>query len=452
MTKISPTGTCQFWVASRQRYCKFALAKDSNEFCPIHNTGSGDGERIPCPADPSHMVLKRDVEKHLLRCNKVLEDRFAAHQPFTLTDCNIVRCNQQSISSTVEKMIPQEEIEDWRSKLQNAKTQLVSRINAFGKGKVGTPECEQRAPVWSQTVTDCAVHITDFDYESREKIDKHNLQNACLLQVISENGLSPMREDKTVFIELGCGKAGLTRWLIHSLPDEADSVSVEKQPIFMLLDYEARRNKNENKKEVRSKLSPLNIIRLRSNIKDVDLTQFLIKSSNPPPEKKGKTGSVEERLFELQSKVHAIQSRDSWPYSKVVGTAKHLCGAATDFGLRCLARINDRQISLVFATCCHHRCDWAQLVNQSVFTELKICSSAQEFKRMISMAGWATTAGLGEDKRTVGRLVKAVIDMSRVLWILETFPNVARVSYDKYIDDGITPENFCIVMQSNSSS
>jgi hypothetical protein len=70
---------------------------------------------------------------------------------------------------------------------------------------------------------------------------------------------------------------------------------------------------------------------------------------------------------------------------------------------------------------------------------------------MISMAGWATTAGLPEEKRTIGRLVKSVIDLSRVLWMLQTFPNISRVSYDKYIDDGITPENFCIVMQTSSS-
>jgi len=451
MTKISPTGTCQFWVASRQRFCKFPLAKGSTALCATHNTGSGNSERIPCPLDPNHTILKRDLEKHLKRCNQVHEDRFSALQPFTLTNCNLSISSMDLKENHEISQITNEEMDLWRRKLTIAKAHLVGRVNQFGKGTVGTDESGMQAPMWSDQVVECSKYITGYDYETREKIDKHNLQNACLLQVLSANGLAPKRTDQTVFVELGCGKAGLTRWLVHSLPDDSTSVSTEQQPIFMLLDYEARRNKNENTKEVRSKLPADNIVRLRSNIKDVDLTQFLIKITAPAPEKNCKPGSVEERLFELETKVHAIQSRDSWPYNNVVGTAKHLCGAATDFGLRCLSRISDRNVSLVFATCCHHRCDWDQLVNQSVFKELNICSSISEFKRMISMAGWATTAGLPEEKRTIGRLVKSVIDLSRVLWMLQTFPNISRVSYDKYIDDGITPENFCIVLQTSSS-
>jgi len=69
---------------------------------------------------------------------------------------------------------------------------------------------------------------------------------------------------------------------------------------------------------------------------------------------------------------------------------------------------------------------------------------------MISLVGWATTAGLPEEKRTIGRLVKSVMDLSPLVWIVNTFPNVARVSYDKYIDYGVTPENFFIVMRSVS--
>jgi hypothetical protein len=163
---------------------------------------------------------------------------------------------------------------------------------------------------------------------------------------------------------------------------------------------------------------------------------------------KGKLGSPEFRLSELNAKVTSIQARETWPYTEVVGTAKHLCGAATDLGLRALHRIRDRQISLVFATCCHHRCDWHQLVSNELLSEVQACSSESEFKRMISMAGWATTEGIAESKRLVGRLVKSVIDLSRVLWLAKEFPNANLVEYKKYIEDGITPESFCIVMRS----
>jgi tRNA:m4X modification enzyme len=437
-------------VASRQRYCKFALAKDSKEFCPMHKCGSGDNERVPCPLDPNHTVLKRDLEKHIPKCNKALEDQFSSRQPFTLNGCNCAQGDESAAHLTDLAPITAEEMSLWREKLVRAREVLITRINSTGKGSIDTEESTMVSSRWSESVNDCARHLTDKEWESRNEIDKHNLQNACILQVLERNGLLPGRSQQAVFVELGCGKAGLTRWLIHALPDNASDSSAATQPVFMLLEYEARRNKNENKKEIKSKIPHENILRLRSNIKDVDLSQFLCKAINPAPEPRGKPGSAEERLFELEAKVHNIQSRDSWPYTRVIGTAKHLCGAATDFGLRCLSRISDRNISLVFATCCHHRCDWNQLVNKQVLEELGVCSTPTEFKRLISMAGWATTAGVGEEKRFIGRLVKSVIDLSRILWIIHTFPRVEVVEYHKYIEDGITPENFCIVMRSNS--
>jgi hypothetical protein len=70
---------------------------------------------------------------------------------------------------------------------------------------------------------------------------------------------------------------------------------------------------------------------------------------------------------------------------------------------------------------------------------------------MISMAGWATTAGIAEERRKVGRLVKGVIDLCRVHWIVTHFGNIATLEYRKYIQDGITPENFCIVVKASRS-
>ena len=87
-------------------------------------------------------------------------------------------------------------------------------------------------------------------------------------------------------------------------------------------------------------------------------------------------------------------------------------------------------------------------MGNSILSELGVCSGPLDFKRMISMAGWATTAGMPEPKRLIGRLVKGTIDLCRILWIVNNFPNVASIEYRKYIEDGITPENFCIIFRS----
>jgi tRNA:m4X modification enzyme len=287
--------------------------------------------------------------------------------------------------------------------------------------------------------------MTSHSWESRLEIDKHNLQNACLLEVLKSTGLAPASDHSRVFVELGCGKAGLTRWLIYSMEGGEDS------SVFLLMDYEARRNKQENRKDLKSKVSSQSVVRLRSNITDVDLSLFLEKQTWIPPIT-GKPGSVEFRLSELDAKVATIRARPDWPFNEVVGIAKHLCGAATDFGLRCLLTAGvQRDISLSFSTCCHHRCDWTQLVGAEELVRLGVCSNASEFKRMISMAGWATTEGIAEEKRVVGRLVKGIIDLCRVTWIVNHFGNIATLEYRKYIEDGITPENFCIVVKANRS-
>jgi tRNA:m4X modification enzyme len=447
--KIAPPNTCKYWVASRQRFCKFATGKDSSEFCPMHNTGSGANERVPCPVDPNHLVLKRDLDKHVLRCNKVAEDIFSSRQPFTLKGCNSIDISSDAPGtepSNQDEQMSVTEIENWRTKLSSARESLTATIRAKFPNFSLTEEDEQFSAPWSDEVTACSKDVTGHDWETRDQIDKHNLQNACLLAMLNAADLAPKQKDHSVFVELGCGKAGLTRWLIHSLPERDPDIPEYDQPVFLLLDYEARRCKNENKKDAKSRIPSGNIVRLRSDIRDVDLAQFLVsKSTDSAPQVTGKPGSIDLRLSELHAKVHAIQARSSWPYSRVVGTAKHLCGAATDFGLRCLSRVKDREVSLVFATCCHHRCDWDQLVSRSILEEFDICNSRAEFKRLSSVAGWATTAGIDQGKRRFGRLVKSVIDLSRILWLVNTFPNMRSVGYKKYIEDGTTPENFCIV-------
>ena len=445
MTKT--TNICKYWVSSRNRFCKFQVAKETDEYCAVHNVGTGDKERILCPVDPRHMIFKKDTEKHVLKCTKVIEDMFVSRQPFTSKGCNSVPVSTKHDIPADDSMFSDDELEKWRVRLSSSRSRLVSRIQSLRPDFIAVDESVSCTSDWSGSVEACVAEMTGGSSEARTAVDKHNLQNACLLQVLNQTGLAPTRTSKRIFVELGCGKAGLTRWLMYSLPEGEASPS--DSPVFLLLDYEARRNKNENRKDLQSRVSSSNVVRLRSDIRDVDLCQFLTKKNmDEIPSIQGKPGSPEFRLSELDAKVVAIQARETWPYTEVVGTAKHLCGAATDFGLRALYRVRDRNVSLVFATCCHHRCDWHQLVSREVLEDLNACSSEQEFKRMISMAGWATTEGIVDSKRLLGRLVKSVIDLSRVLWLVTQFPNASLFEYRKYIEDGITPESFCIVMRS----
>ena len=444
MTKLA---TCKFWVASRQRFCKFLISKDSDEYCAVHDSGSGDKARIPCPIDPKHMIFKKDTEKHVLKCSRVVDNLFSSQQPFTNKGCNVNLLSETESSTDAEiPAFSELELVNLRSTLFDAREELAKLIQSRSLCVEIPSESTVFSEGWSDVVESCVSSMLGSGWSSREEIDKHNLQNASLLEVLRENDITPSLDSEKVYVELGCGKAGLSKWLMYSIDSVPETPT--ETPVFLLLDYEARRHKQENKREIQDKVSPQSVIRLRSDIRDVDLLEFLTpKSVQEIPDLQGKVGSPERRLSELNRKVTTIQSRPNWPYKEVIGFAKHLCGAATDFGLRCLERVKNRKVSIVFATCCHHRCDWTQLVGREVLVSLNVCSTASQFKRIISLAGWATTEGIAEEKRVIGRLVKSVIDLTRVLWLVNTFGGIEKIEYRKYIQDGITPENFCIVLK-----
>ena len=435
MTKLS---TCKYWVSSKNRYCKFAVLTDSEEgFCAVHNTGSGHSERIPCPVDPRHMIYKRDTEKHVKKCSKMVQVFFENNQPLRNVGCNIkhtpLTCSEEYTSFTLSDS----RISQLTEILASVESEVLRKIRTI------IPTFD---PVEDSDLFDAAP-ASDRATLPSDELTKHELQNAALLKILEESNLAPQRDVARLYAELGCGKAGLTRWLIDSLPERGSPESV-----FLLVDCEARRHKKENRKDLLEKVSPSSIVRLRLNLADIDLSLFLQPPSSPSqePPSSHKPGSVEERVDNLKAKIFTIQSRPDWPLPSIVGTAKHLCGAATDLGIRCLHKIHSvSRVSMVFATCCHHRCTWSQVAGQSHLAQLGLTEPI--FGELISFAGWATTTSLPDWKRRAGRRVKRTIDLARILWILENFPTVNSVQYKPYISDSVTPENFVIVVGSSDT-
>lgn len=112
----------------------------------------------------------------------------------------------------------------------------------------------------------------------------------------------------------------------------------------------------------------------------------------------------------------------------VIGIGKHLCGAGTDLGLRCLVQnysnlvkepqykclkvdpgelednAEDKAINtcpvkgIVIALCCHHRCDWHQYVGRDFFQKLGL--GQREFGVFQRMSSWATCGS-----RTAGQIL-----------------------------------------------
>jgi tRNA:m4X modification enzyme len=445
MVPRQTTETCKYWVQHKRRYCKFEVPRANTDgLCAVHSVGEGDKERIPCPVDPRHMIFRVDTEKHVRKCSLVVDQGYSTNQPFIVPNCNYMLESDPTPSTDVPPRDFLLTVDHLTKSCEEIARRIREIVPDFLLHSPDAPLIGSGHSAISRSLTPLLVRGPD------EEGTKHDVQNAAILDTLCSVGLRPSRTTPRLYVELGCGKAGLTRWLMHSIPKHEQDTDTSS--VFVLLDYEARRNKAENRTDLQGVVSPESVVRLRLDIKDVDLSQFLvhvdpIESIEDCIEK---PGTPAFRVAKLKAKISAIQARPEWPLLETVGTAKHLCGAATDYGFRCLHQLKHKsKVSLVFATCCHHRCDWTQLVGREILVETGAVVSATEFAALCAHAGWATTIGLADEKRYIGRMVKTLIDVSRVYWIAKNFKNIKSVQYGPYIDQSHTPENFAIVVRAH---
>ncbi|KAJ3278658.1 tRNA:m(4)X modification enzyme TRM13 [Borealophlyctis nickersoniae] len=170
---------------------------------------------------------------------------------------------------------------------------------------------------------------------------KHALQQSSLLGHAQRLGLL---QQNRMFIEFGAGKGELSNYVHMAVGDPSKYLLVDRKNFRMKFDRV---------------LKTLTTFweRLSMDIKDLDL-----------------------------SKVESVKGE------KVVGVSKHLCGAATDLALRCLANydaVNDGLVEgLVFALCCHQICRHGMYINPEYLFELGI--SEEDFAFMCVIGSWGT--------------------------------------------------------------
>lgn len=192
---------------------------------------------------------------------------------------------------------------------------------------------------------------------------KHLDQHISLVGHLEQRGL--LSASKT-YVELGCGRGGLSWCIGEVCPDPGAS--------FVLVDRDGARLKV-----------------------DGDL-------------RTGPGGSTRVRVDITDLKLSAIPSI---PGAAIVGVGKHLCGGATDAGLRCL--VETRGLApgkgepagadsggaagpgeagsldgVAIATCCHHRCDWPVFVGKEVWTK-ELGLSEREFDVARALSSWGVS-------------------------------------------------------------
>ncbi|KAF6172218.1 hypothetical protein GIB67_024840 [Kingdonia uniflora] len=346
------TPRCKLWLPKKNRHCANTPSKDS-QYCGNHNPSSEE-QRIPCPLDPSHSVLKENLEAHIKRCPLLKQTQSLEQQPYYNKGINA------SMEDEGEGEGEEEDPNLDSEKPGNVTTSNMKRSAVY---KMGVPEllgliskirsihgsvCKDIRD--SYKIPDvCGVWLQNEVERKLPFQEKHVLQQASILGNMKEIGVldNPVKDEghsesgeqfnftgiskdvKRVpaVVEFGAGRGYLTQIL-------ADCYGIEKVYLVERRSYKLKADRSLRQKE------SLTLERLRIDIEDLDL--------------------------------NAVESLRGLPYLAI---GKHLCGPATDLTLRCCFR---RQCSqekgvlkrdccslkgLAIATCCHHLCQWKHYIS-----------------------------------------------------------------------------------------
>merc|ERR1712228_648392 len=129
---------------------------------------------------------------------------------------------------------------------------------------------------------------------------------------------------------------------------------------------------------------------------------------------------------------------------ELIVISKHLCGAATDFGLRSIVKLNVKTICI--ALCCRGKCSFETFCNVKYLeTAIGICSK-KEFDAIRTMSSWAIDGRRDDensDHTQLGIMCRNLMDNARVHFLKQNgFKNVKLI---KYIDSSVTKENVLLI-------
>ncbi|KAI8100004.1 methyltransferase TRM13-domain-containing protein [Halteromyces radiatus] len=346
---------CHYWIERKRRYCQL-LAKATNKYCGEHmvvsdNNGVEESKRrVPCPFDPSHSVVQKDLEIHKTKCNarpRAPESHYALNINTTLPLSQEELDFQQGIYSHKEL-----KVQPWIARIQLdelSRSELDALINKVQLAY----DSHVPSSIPKQVLSHQAIVI---DGQSSKAI-RHLHQQSSLLGHMLDCGM--LDNKKACFIEFGAGKGELSGHLKQALQEENGEAT------YILVDRKSVRNKYDRSllgtSERNSKVQ-----RIMIDIKDLQL-----------------------------GKIKSLQGDDN-KNKPVVCLSKHLCGSATDITLKCLmnyvaeekAAGNGCPVSgIIIALCCHQMCRYEMYPNTKYLDSIGL--SKLEFDRLCKMTSWA---------------------------------------------------------------
>lgn len=433
-TETGNQTACKFFVKRKKRYCRLTRAKNS-EYC---------GEHIPLTENSLKIVDANDsTPKHNVRVPCPLDPKHtvcARKLHNHLKICNaLVKDRPDFIVPGLNAglNVANDSNESTDFKLCDVDKEIVDQIVDKIQKLYELHKIDERIDdlTASHPLLESELNNQEYGYETL----RHLTQTSTILGYLNYYKLF---DDYVSYVEYGAGKGQVSYWLAQAIANYPNSN-------VLLIDRASVRHKKDNKLDESHAVQ-----RIRADIADFDISKHgLIQKSK-----------------------------------QIVGIGKHLCGAATDFSLRCSIHGNDiaqananapKTIAILIALCCHHRCDWKHFVGQDFFIENGV--SAKEFAIMTKMVGWAIcgtgqsrerrkqmeeqkangnipvpdevdstpdTKNLDPPKRNqhqrkeIGQKCKRLIDFARIRYMEQ---NGFKCSLKRYVSSDITLENVCLV-------
>lgn len=408
--------TCKHFVQRKKRFCRL-FAVNGKDYC---------GEHLPVEQNADDQV-EEEGKKNRTRIPCPLDPKhtvYARNLQKHLKICNaVVRDEPEFIVRGLNAGPVDDSNENSDFRLSEIEQSIVDRLTEkvnqiYEENNIDSMIEELRL---NHSMLDSELSNDEYGSETR----KHLIQTSSILGYLNHYEL--LCDDMT-YIEYGAGKGQVAYWL-------AQIIVEQKNSSVLLIDRASLRHKKDNK------LNETHTIhRIRADISDFDMTkhELIVKSK------------------------------------RIVGMGKHLCGAATDFAIRCVLHGNENVMkipkteALIIALCCHHRCDWAPFVGKDFFTRNGF--SVKDFIIISKMVGWAicgngmsrerrkeieakqqhdetfvakeTNDALRQQRRRIGQKCKRLIDFARIEYLQQ---NGYQCYLKSYVSEDVTLENICLV-------
>lgn len=384
---------CQYIIPKKNRQCPLTRKKDVL-FCAEHLKQKDDDVRIPCPVDQRHTVWEKELKSHIEKCkakklDATLVPWYKLNHNCEVSDEKVD--NDKSFAICYEKWIPV--VED-----------IYKTFNELKLLKL--------------------EHDGVKDRMKELQNQKHAIQQSSLISHLDNKGLL---SDELNYIEFGCGRAELSRYIAKSI-----IYKTGKAANFLLVDRSPTRLKLDSKmlKDAEEKNLKTIIHRVKIDIKDLYVDN-IIKTEFP----NGKN---------------------------FVGVSKHLCGAATDLTIQCILSnpvLASSFQGMIVAMCCRHCCDYDMLSSSSRKYLQQIGIERVGFKHLMKFASWAVNGrrpGMEDEdgadhisgltikqREDIGLKARRIIDESRKFALEQ---NGYKVELCHYVPREISLENTCMIV------